>query len=150
RRISADGIITTITSNSDSCYCFANDESPAAKAAITAQNLAVDSAGNLYASQGGPPWQLTQSVYILRPTGRSILISAVVDAASQRPDAISPGKIVVIYGAGLGPSQLVQNRPVNGVFSTQPGGTTVSFNGIAAPVLYSSATQVAAIVPYAT
>jgi uncharacterized protein (TIGR03437 family) len=29
------------------------------------------------------------------------------------------------------------------------GGTSVSVNGIAAPVLYASATQVAAIVPYA-
>jgi uncharacterized protein (TIGR03437 family) len=30
-----------------------------------------------------------------------------------------------------------------------PGGTSVSFNGVAAPVLYTSATQVAAVVPYA-
>ena len=52
---------------------------------------------------------------------------------------VSPGKIVVIYGAGLGPSQL----------SAAPeSGTTVSFNGIAATVLYTSATQVAAVVPY--
>ena len=67
----------------------------------------------------------------------------------ERADSISPGKIVVIYGAGLGPAQLVQNQPSNGQFGTSVGGTAVSFNGIAAPILYASATQVAAVVPYA-
>jgi uncharacterized protein (TIGR03437 family) len=56
---------------------------------------------------------------------------------------------VIINGIGLGPSELAQNRPDNGVFGTQVGGTSVSFNGTAAPVLYASATHVAAIVPYA-
>jgi uncharacterized protein (TIGR03437 family) len=56
---------------------------------------------------------------------------------------------VVVYGAGLGPSQLIQNRSSNGPFGTELAGTVVSFNGIAAPILYASATQVAAIVPYA-
>jgi len=78
-------------------------------------------------------------VRILRPTNQSVLIGAVVDAASQRADPVSPGKIVVVYGAGLGPSELTAG----------PGGTSVSFNGVAAPVLYTSATQVAAVVPYA-
>jgi trimeric autotransporter adhesin len=56
---------------------------------------------------------------------------------------------VVIYGGGLGPSQLIQNQPANGVLGTALGGTAVSFNGIAAPLLYTSEAQVAAIVPYA-
>jgi uncharacterized protein (TIGR03437 family) len=55
---------------------------------------------------------------------------------------------VVIYGVGLGPAQLMQNQPGNDQFGTHAGGTSVSFNGIAAPVLYTSATQVAAVVPY--
>jgi uncharacterized protein (TIGR03437 family) len=72
-----------------------------------------------------------------------------VDAASQRATPVSPGKIVVIYGFGLGPAQLIENQANNGQFSKELSGTAVSFNGIAAPVLYTSATQVAAIVPYA-
>ena len=40
----------------------------------------------------------------------------------------------MIYGTGLGSS---------------PAGTRVAFNGIAATLLYTSATQVAAVVPYA-
>ncbi len=48
----------------------------------------------------------------------------------------------------MGPVQLIQNQPVNGKFGVQVGGTSVSINGVAAPILYSSATQVAGIVPY--
>jgi uncharacterized protein (TIGR03437 family) len=77
------------------------------------------------------------------------LIRALVDAASQRADSVSPGKIVGISGVGLGPSELVRNQPRDGQFSTELAGTTVSFNGIAAPILYTSATQVAAVTPYA-
>jgi uncharacterized protein (TIGR03437 family) len=88
-------------------------------------------------------------IRILRPAKSSVLIGAVVDAASQHADPVSPGKIVVIYGAGLGPSQLIRNQPKNGQISTELSGTTVSFNGLVAPILYSSAIQVAAVVPYA-
>jgi uncharacterized protein (TIGR03437 family) len=40
------------------------------------------------------------------------------------------------------------NQPTAGAFGTSVGGTAVTFNGIAAPLLYSSATQIGAIVPY--
>lgn len=43
----------------------------------------------------------------------------------------------------------MQNQASNRQFGTQLGGTQVSFNGIAAPVLYASASQVASVVPYA-
>jgi uncharacterized protein (TIGR03437 family) len=77
------------------------------------------------------------------------MIKTVVDAASQRADPLSPGKIVTIYGFSLGPSQLTQNRPNGGIFGAELNGTSVTFNGIAAPILYTSATQVGAVVPYA-
>ena len=122
RRVSPDGIITTV---------------PGAGG----EGVAVDGAGNIYLAGG-------DLVRVLRPANRQpVLISAVVDVASERADSISPGKIVVIYGTGLGPTQLVQNQPGNGQFGTAVGGTAVSFNGIAAPILYASATAVAAIVP---
>jgi uncharacterized protein (TIGR03437 family) len=42
----------------------------------------------------------------------------------------------------------VAASPANGAFATQLSGTRVSFDGAAAPVYYSSATQVNAIVSY--
>jgi uncharacterized protein (TIGR03437 family) len=76
-------------------------------------------------------------------------IAAVTNAASNLPGAISPGEIVALYGVGLGPTQLVKAVPgSNGSYGTLVANTSVSFNGIAAPMIYSWATQVAAIVPY--
>jgi uncharacterized protein (TIGR03437 family) len=56
---------------------------------------------------------------------------------------------VVLYGVGIGPAQLAVAAPGgNGSYGTQVANTSVSFNGIAAPMIYTWATQVAAIVPY--
>jgi uncharacterized protein (TIGR03437 family) len=60
---------------------------------------------------------------IVTPSGP--VITAVTNAASYAPVPISPGEIVTIFG-----------------------GTQVFFDGYPAPLVYSSATQVSAIVPY--
>jgi hypothetical protein len=41
---------------------------------------------------------------------------------------------VVIYGIGLDSSQLVHNETADGKSSRELSGTTVSFNGVPAPV----------------
>ena len=143
RRVSPGGVITTIAGGASVGY--SGDGGPGAIAALDGpMSVAVDRAGNVYVADFG-----NNAVRVLRPTNHSVGIGAVVDAASQQAAPVSPGKIVVIYGAGLGPAQLAQNQPAAGRFGTAAGGTMVSFNGIAAPVLYASATQLAAIVPYA-
>jgi len=108
------------------------------------EGIAADGAGNVYFATA-----YLNTIRVLRLVTQSIKIGAVVDAASEQANPVSPGKIVVIYGTGLGPAQLIQNQPSNGQFGTAVGGTSVFFNGIAAPILYTSATQVAAVVPYA-
>ncbi len=78
----------------------------------------------------------------------SIAISAVVNGASALQAPVSPGEIVVITGSGLGPAELIAaTAGANGVDSTQLSGTTVRFNAIPAPLIYTSATQVAVQVP---
>jgi uncharacterized protein (TIGR03437 family) len=79
----------------------------------------------------------------------ALWIGAVANAASNLTGAISPGEIVVLYGSGIGPAQLVTAAPGdNGSNGVQVANTSVSFNGIAAPMIYASGSQTAAIVPY--
>ncbi len=147
RRISPEGVVTTIAGTGDPGY--AGDGGPAIRALLNPRaeergnNLAVDSMGNLYVADTG-----NHAIRVLHPAKESVVIGSVVDAASQEPAVVSPGKIVVLYGVGAGPTELVQAQPDNGRFGTHLNGTQVSFNGIAAPILYTSATQVAVVVPY--
>jgi uncharacterized protein (TIGR03437 family) len=92
--------------------------------------------------------------YVLTPVplvGNKPLVvsSGIVDGASTQPGAITPGKIVVLYGDRVGPASVATAQVGgDGRLATNLGGTQVLFDGVAAPLLYSSAGQVAAIVPY--
>ncbi len=148
RRISPDGIVNTIAGTGEIGY--SGDGGPATLALLNPRadargnNLAIDSSGNLYVADAG-----NNAIRVLRPFSEMVWVGSVVDAASLQPAVVSPGKIVVLYGIGLGPAQLTPNQTGNGRFGTDVSGTQVSFNGIAAPVLYTSATQVAVVAPYA-
>lgn len=80
----------------------------------------------------------------------SVVVSAFVNAASWTGSTVAPGELIVIGGTMLGPSTGVSGTvdPSTGRMVTQLAGTTVLFDGVAAPLLYVSATQVNAIVPY--
>ncbi|HKE22357.1 MAG TPA: hypothetical protein VKB88_08205 [Bryobacteraceae bacterium] len=96
-------------------------------------------------SVAGVPILVTQA----SQPGVTTSISAVVNAASGLSGGIAPGEIVVIYGSGLGPAQLATaTAGASGLFGTQLDGTSVSFNSMAAPMIYTSTGQVAAVVPY--
>jgi uncharacterized protein (TIGR03437 family) len=74
----------------------------------------------------------------------------VQDGARESGRPVSPGKIVAIFGPGVGPSQPVQYKVgrIGQSIGTTLGGTSVSFNGTPPPVLFRSASEVNAIVPY--
>ncbi len=77
------------------------------------------------------------------------MLSAVTNGGSNLGGPIAPGEIVVLYGSGLGPAQLASaNVGSDGLYDAALAGTRVQFDGIGAPILYTAATQVAAIVPY--
>ena len=76
-------------------------------------------------------------------------IYAVENAASYDSSGIAPGEIVTIFGQGMGPAQIAGlQEDANGLVATAIGKTMVYFNGIAAPMIYSLANQVSAVVPY--
>jgi uncharacterized protein (TIGR03437 family) len=142
RKVSTKGDITTVAGTG--AHGYSGDGGSATIAALGGpQGLAVDRAGNIYIADSD-----NNAVRVLRPANHPV-IGAVVDAASQRAAPLAPGKIVVIYGVALGPSTLVHGQPNNGQFSTQLAGTSVSFNGVLAPILYTSETQVAVTAPSA-
>lgn len=74
-------------------------------------------------------------------------VGAVVSAASFQP-TVSPGQIISIFGQNIGTPPLVGQPDEGGLFPKSLGNTRVTFNGIAAPLLYVSTTLINAVVPY--
>jgi uncharacterized protein (TIGR03437 family) len=79
----------------------------------------------------------------------------VQDSASEvpgsylRPGNISPGELLTLFGAGLGPATLTTGAPdSNGQFPTALAGTSVTFNSIPAPIIYTSSGLVSVVAPY--
>jgi uncharacterized protein (TIGR03437 family) len=77
-------------------------------------------------------------------------IKSVVNAASFIGGPVSPGEMVTIFGSGIGPATAAYatTDPATGKLTTTIGGVQVLFNGINAPMIYASSTQVSAVVPY--
>jgi len=76
------------------------------------------------------------------------VISAIGNAASYSTGGVSPGENIVIFGTGIGPDAVVTGSVANNVWGTTTGNTRVLFDGVAAPVIYASATQTSVMVPY--
>jgi len=140
RVVSAAGIIRTVAGNGQPAY--AGDGGPATSASLSGpRDLAVDGGGAVDFSD-----EDNSTVRQLAP--QTVAISTVVNAASQIGGPVSSGEIVSIIGAQLGPSDGQAAAVMDGSFPTTSGGVSVSFDGIAAPLLYSSSNQINAIVPY--
>lgn len=75
-------------------------------------------------------------------------VGSVVNAASFLGGAVSPGELVTIFGNNLGPTPGINFTPDNNHVDTTLGNTTVTFDGVAAPLIYVGPLQINAIVPY--
>ncbi len=76
------------------------------------------------------------------------VITTVQSAASGAPGTVSPGQLVTILGKGVGPKGLVVFPLGSTTVPTTVGSTTVTFNGVAAPVIYASTAATTVQVPY--
>jgi uncharacterized protein (TIGR03437 family) len=79
----------------------------------------------------------------ISPAGR---VAAICDAADEAKIVrVAPGQLLTLYGTTLAPANPAS--PANG-FPPSLNGVTVTFNGIAAPILYTSGIQINLQVPY--
>ncbi len=77
-------------------------------------------------------------------------VGSVTNGASFLVGSIAPGQVITIFGANLGPEELVPLRITSGGrVADELAGTRVLFDNIPGPILHTSAGQVSAIVPYA-
>jgi trimeric autotransporter adhesin len=76
-------------------------------------------------------------------------VLAIDNGASYAQGAIAPGEIVTVWGANIGPAQAIGLQiGSDGKVATKAGSTTVTFNGVPAPIIYAGANQINVIVPY--
>jgi uncharacterized protein (TIGR03437 family) len=76
------------------------------------------------------------------------IMANIVNAASGAPGDLAPGEIISIFGLNLGGNPVSSQVDPSGKLPIMLGGTQVFINGQPAPLLYASASQVNAIVPY--
>jgi uncharacterized protein (TIGR03437 family) len=197
RRISPDGVITTVAGNG--AGRFAGDQGPAISASLNIpEDVALDGAGNMfiadagnnrvrkidsfgvittlagtgtdgYSGDGGPaseavlnfPWGLTTdasgNVYIADRVNNRIRVvsgsltglpylteNSIMNGASLS-QVIAPGAIVSILGSDFAAGSLSATTVP---LPTVLGDTSVTFNGIAAPLFFVSNTRIQAQAPF--
>src|SRR5262249_2409218 len=70
-------------------------------------------------------------------------------SAASYGHVYAPGQMVVVWGSGMGPAQQEGLQvDQNGMVSTSVGNVRILFDGIPAPIVYVSATQCSAVIPY--
>ena len=97
------------------------------------------------------PGAVPSNAMTLTVTGAVPQISShgVMNAASFVSGPVAPGELISIAGAFLGPAQGSTAAPdASGTFPEALAGVQVLFDGRPAPILYVSASQVNAIVPF--
>jgi uncharacterized protein (TIGR03437 family) len=72
-----------------------------------------------------------------------------VTSAASYAHVYAPGQMIVVWGANLGPTQKASLQlDSNGLVNTSVAGARILFDGIPAPIVYVTATQCSAVIPY--
>ncbi len=91
----------------------------------------------------------TATVTVTASTRPTFTAASITNSASYAAGSISPGMLITMFGSGLGPANLATLRLNSGGFLQRSlEGTRVLINGLTAPMVYTSAGQLAAVAPY--
>ena len=142
--------------SSDASWLTASASSDSTPASLTvAVNPAAlptdtpNATGRLTVVTAGGAGRTTITVFFAFDRTASPVIAALVNSATFQAGSLSPGMLFTIVGTDLGPAPGVAGQVVAGHFTTTLGGVRVLLDGIPAPILYASKTQINAVVPYA-
>jgi uncharacterized protein (TIGR03437 family) len=117
------------------------------KSMVTAPLGAADKAITL---NGGAPAVLgfSSSLLLVESSEGPSLVGVANSADSiVVSNAVAPDELISLYGLDIGPGSPVGAQVVNGAVTSSLGGVQVLFDGVPAPLLYASPTQINAIVP---
>jgi uncharacterized protein (TIGR03437 family) len=94
-------------------------------------------------------WNGIQRLDLSRiPASNQLSASCLAHGATYVSKAISPGEIMTIYGSSLGPQTGALFTLANSVVPPELAGTTVTVDGLPAPILYAQDAQVNFIAPW--
>jgi len=150
RRISAAGQLSTIAGSG--IAGFSGDAGPAVSGMLnTPTDVFLEPDGSLLIADSG-----NHRIRRLTPGAQEGLIAeqqlsaiTVLHGATLKQQAVAPGQIVSLFGAGLGPLVGVIGKLTDGgILEVEVAGTRVSFDGKPAPLFYVQDGQVNAQVPY--
>ncbi len=156
--VAGSGLAFTATASSTGNWLVA---SPASGTAPATVNVSINTTGLatgtytgtvLVAGSGGASGSTTVTV-TLNVTAPLPTITKVTNAASYATAGVAPGEIITLFASDpahpIGPATPVGlTLDSNGNVSTSIGGVGVTVGGFACPMIYASASQVSAVVPY--
>jgi uncharacterized protein (TIGR03437 family) len=120
-------------------------------AAVSSTLSAGTYSGDVQVSSGTGAVQTVKVTLIVSPAGTPVVFS-INSGASLQPGAVSPGEIVTIFGAGIGPATPAIGTSfaptASDTVPTTLANVTVTFNNVAAPLIFVAPGQINAIVPY--
>lgn len=147
-----DGKITVSTGDGCAWSAFSDVswlQIVSAPSASGTNNLSYRAAANPSATRTGSI-HVGSQIFTLTQLGSGpppAQLTAVTNAASYEQGGVSPGEIVTLFGSNMGPAVLVKSD--GNPFTKALGGVQVFFDGSPAALIYVSAVQISAVVPYA-
>ncbi|MDQ6760571.1 MAG: matrixin family metalloprotease [Acidobacteriota bacterium] len=88
---------------------------------------------------------------VVTPAKPAFIATSLVNAASFKGTGVAPGELVSLFGTSVGPDMPVSNSGFDqftGRLSTTLAGISVTFDGVPAPLIFTSAAQINLQVPY--
>ncbi len=151
QRLTADGSVLAVAGSVFGGFSggFSGDGGPATEGLLSLpEDVVLDRDGNLYIAdtQNGRVRRVNRVLECDTPSVPTL--SGGARNAAKYTNELAPGTIFSLFGRQLGPDELVSAQLEGDRFPTELAGVRVLINGIPAPLIFVSRTQLGAIVPY--